>query len=405
MHRVEEGEIFMRVDNKPAEVEDIRVQEPMIGISGTSYKDNITMARHIELKWPSVRFIEWGGDGCPSARMRVLKCVRPQQHKKFSTARDVPFHMLGHFVFGPHIVYYQPYLRPLAVKLQRAGIEPHPVDFQGRKYDEHFYLTLLAGLTTLTWLKVIMPPGDRLKLGMHDELEEQLAGNPRALVALRHTFDAALPLTAAKESIWNCDACDFEMEVIHAHHYMRATGKTNEASLIVHHLIDLHCSQDACKEHYLKTISSAWTTNKHIARGLINEKINGAGKAFMLGKQITGGAIKEYYRDYDAIAMVERSLKDSIRDSTDNDGDKDYLDKYKYDKIALLELFMEKLGSTWEEACRPRATNGFNGRRTGNTPWKHVEAVSEGKRHIGERKNRMSWKDHVEHHSSKHSKV
>ena len=173
--------------------------------------------------------------------------------------------------------------------------------------------------------------------------------------------------------------------------------------MVVHHKIDRFCCQSAYLEHLEQTRGCAYTKNKHVARGLINEKINGDGKAFMRGKSITASAIQGFYETYDAHAHIRRNLKDATsKHQSPKATNPDYLHKYANDKVALLSFFLERLGSTWEEATTPSPINRMTRKSSGNEPWKHVQAISEGRRHLGERKNRMTWLQHVRKHTAKH---
>jgi hypothetical protein len=393
---------FISVTNKPTMYADIRVQPVMVGISGNSYSDNEEAAATISQAYPTARLIEYGSDNVPCARMRVLKRLQPAKYSKFTTARDDLFHWFGHANFGGHIVYYKRIVRPCAIRLGRAAIEPHPVDFQGRKYDEHMFLTLLIGSTFLTWLAYVTPPAMKDDAMNYDWVLSQLQGNTAALIALRYTFDHVLPIAAAKEGVWNCDAEAPEMLFQTHYHYMRAAGKTNEASMCVHHLIDTHCVQAPYAEFYRSTISAGWTRNRHIERGRINEFVNKTGKQFMKGKNIKAVPIQEFYRTFDAGNHMERTALEHISKFNDDWVDQDYMSTYKYDKVALLDFFLECLGGDWEEACRSTPKNKFTNGTTGNQPWRHVEAISEGKRHIGDKANRMTWQQHVQTHINAH---
>ena len=88
----------------------------------------------------------------------------------------------------------------------------------------------------------------------------------------------------------------------------------------------------------------------------------------------------------------------------DNTPNADYLHKYKKDKEVLLNFFLERLESTWEEATKPSPVNRMSGKSSGNEPWKHVDAIALGKRHIGDRKNRMSTIEHIRKHTARQKK-
>jgi hypothetical protein len=403
--RVIDAEAFMRVDNKPTEVADIRVQKCVVGISGSSYQDNIDMFCAVKEAFPGMDMYEWGADSLPSARMRVLKLIRPEQYAKVTTSRDDDFHVLGHGCFARHIQYYVPVAHPCAKVLNRTAIEAHPVNFEARKYDEHVYLMLLIGYVCVLWLKSIRPDGEQDFLLDVDDVLAAFESSPGPLVLVMFTLEAALPLAAAKESVWNNRPEDVEMFYTNSYHAMRATGKTNESVLMVHHKIDHYCVQDAYKTYLDETRSAAWTKNKHIERGRINEFVNCAGKDFMRGKQIKASTLQTFYETYDASSHVKRVLLAHVNRMNEERTDVDYLRRYDEDKVTLLAFFYQRLGATWKEACRPRPVNGMNMRRSGNEPWKHERAVAEGRRHVGEVNNRMTWLEHVRKHTAKHPRI
>lgn len=224
------------------------------------------------------------------------------------------------------------------------------------------------------------------------------------MVLFRYLRDCGVPMCAAKEAVWDNSDYDVEMAYTAFYPFFRATGKINEAKLVVHHKIDRYCCQDAYLEYLQATRSAAYTTNKHISRGLVNEKVNGAGKAFMRGKPITAHAIQEFYGSYDAVSHIQRTFDVfTSKHKADNAPHSDYLHKYEKDKEILLSFFMERLGSTWTEATKPSRINRMTGKSSGNEPWKHVDAIGLGKRHIGERKNRMSSVEHIRKHTARHS--
>ena len=127
--RSNEDDTFFQVWNKPTEVQDIRVQKCMIGVTGNSYADNIEIAKTMIRSFPKAQMFELGSDNTPSARFRVLKHLQPEAFAKFSTARDDDFHTFGHGNYGGHIMYFPPLLHPVAIVTKRAAILPHPTDF------------------------------------------------------------------------------------------------------------------------------------------------------------------------------------------------------------------------------------------------------------------------------------
>ena len=254
------------------------------------------------------------------------------------------------------------------------------------------------------WLKAVRGEDYQLELLDPNNVEGAFEACPGPLVAHRFTLDCVLPLAAAKEAVWDNEAHGAELLYSTSYHNMRATGKTNEAALILHHKIDHFCVQPAYKLYLDQTRAAAWTTNKHIERGRINEFVNKDGKVFMKGKALKASAIQDYYSTYDASLHIKRVLTAHVRLMNEEQEDKDYLQRYSADKVKLLAFFFEKFGHTWLEATRPSPVNRLTNRRSGNEPWKHVEAVSQGRRHIGAAINRMTWQEHVAKHSAKHAR-
>ena len=338
--------------------------------------------------------------------MRVLKSVQPAKYKKFTTARDDDFHFNGHACFAGHILYYPPVLKPIARHLGRQQILEHPVKFESTCYDEHVYLALLTGLVFLEWLKATRNDDNLLDLLDPQVVQDAFEAVPGPLAVFRFTLDVALPLAAAKESVWDNVYEDAEMFYTSTYHMMRATGKTNEAALIVHHKIDHMCSQDAYQQYLRDTRSIAWTKNKHIERGRMNEFVNKDGKQYMRGKMLKASTIRDYYATYDASAHIKRTLLAHVNKmNEEREDDTEYLKRYAHDLVSLLALFFEKFGDTWQAATRPTPINTLTNRRSGNEPWRHVQAIGEGRRHIGDAKNRMTWQQHCQKHTAVHARM
>ena len=73
--------------------------------------------------------------------------------------------------------------------------------------------------------------------------------------------------------------------------------------------------------------------------------------------------------------------------------------------MVLLQHFLDIFGTTWGEVVATSNTNKLSKSASNNEPWKHVRAISEGRRHIGERKNRMTQLDHIRKHTNKHGSM
>ena len=212
-------------------------------------------------------------------------------------------------------------------------------------------------------------------------------------------------MCAAKEGVWNNVDEDCEMACTAWYHQFRATGKTNEAALVVHHKIDRFCCQAPYREHLEQTRSVAYSMRKHVERGRVNENVNGDGKAFMNGKAVTASAIQGFYASYDALCHMQRGIESHVKKHDDTALDKDYLHKFHKDAEVLLAFYLERLGDTWEKATTPSLKNGLTNKSTGNKPWTHVQGISEGRRYIGAVKNRMTWLEHCRKHTKKHSRA
>ena len=121
------------------------------------------------------------------------------------------------------------------------------------------------------------------------------------------------------------------------------------------------------------------------------------------GKQVSGAGICSYYECMDALLHIKRIMKQQVGRCVDEDDvAQDYLQRYTTDKVILLEHLLEKFGDTWEKATAPSRINMMTRATSNNEPWKHVQAVSEGRRYIGERKNRMTQLEHIRNHSATH---